>query len=234
MAAREIRTGIIRCDMHGMYYGALMEKHDPAILQRPGGWKSDTFKYSWQPGGAHFYFYTHYSAPWKITVPTESGFRLVKVWDESPEAAAMFSRVFYDKPEVCRRFEDVSDGVDLVLIADCNGDGSDHWKLASPGIKKGIPTFIDKPFAYDVGEARKLVALARKHRTPIMSTSLLGILPHVDYFKSGFGRIAPLHMGIVNGTGTTMAGHIHGISLAQHLFGKDAEWVEVMGDTPLE
>lgn len=219
----KIKVGIIRCDLHAVYYANIIQKHDPYILRKR--------EYG---GGGYFYFYTDYRDPAKMIIPTLPGFEITKLWDEDAQRVERMWEIYYGKPQICQRFEDVSDDVDLVLIADCNGDGSDHLKLASPGIKKGIPTFIDKPFAYDVEDARELVALAKKHRTPIMSISLLGILPHVDYFKREFGRIAPLHMGIVNGTGPTMAGHIHGIALAQHLFGRGVEWVEAVGDTPLE
>ena len=53
----KIKLGIIRCDMHGMYYGALMAEHDPYRLQKPVEAGADT-PYSWMTGGAHFYFYT--------------------------------------------------------------------------------------------------------------------------------------------------------------------------------
>jgi len=66
------------------------------------------------------------------------------------------------KPEVCDTLEKVSNDVDLVFIADCNGDGSDHLKLATPSLKKGIPTFIDKPFADEVKDAIAIVRCAAR------------------------------------------------------------------------
>ena len=55
--ASPIRVGLIRCDTHGAYYGSLMAPHDPLQLRSPLA-AGATAHYSWQSGGAHFYFYT--------------------------------------------------------------------------------------------------------------------------------------------------------------------------------
>ena len=89
-----------------------------------------------------------------MTAKKVDGFELVKLWDEDHEVAELASRVFLNKPMVCDSFEQVSDHVDLVFIADCNGDGSDHLKLATPGLEKGVATFIDKPFAHCSADLR--------------------------------------------------------------------------------
>ena len=34
-APDKIRVGLIRCDLHGVYYAALMEEHDPLKLRSP-------------------------------------------------------------------------------------------------------------------------------------------------------------------------------------------------------
>ena len=225
------RVGLIRCDMHGMYYGALMAEHDPLRLQRPMADPGEA-PYSWQTGGAHFYFYTHYSDPSAMTVPHLHEFEIARVWDESGEAAKLYAEMFSHRPVVCDSFEDVSDDVDLVLIADCNGDGSDHLGLASPGIEKRVPTFIDKPFASTFGDARSLVDLALKHDTPILSLSILGMLPHTARFAARFPEVGDLHFVSIRGGGPTLAGQIHAISLAQGLFGTGVEAVRSAGANP--
>jgi len=230
---KPIRVGLIRCDMHGMYYGALMAKHDPLLLREPPLPPSGTTRHSWQTGGAHFYFYTHYANPRRICVPTAAGFRLVKLWDENPEVAESAAAVFYGKPTVCDTFQDVSDDVDMVFIADCNGDGSDHLKLATPGLKKRVPTFVDKPFAFEAKEAVAIVRLAKKHKTPVLSMSILRSLPHFERFRKRFDEVGGSHFGTVKGGGTTMAGHIHAVSVAQLLFGNGVESVACMGENPL-
>ena len=221
----KIRVGLINCDLHGMYYAALMAKHDPLALRDD---PVDRRGYA-----VHLYFYTNYQKPKSITVPTAAGFMFAKVWDENPESGRVFSKIWDDNPKVCKSFQEVSDDVDLVFIADCNGDGSDHLKLAAPGLKKGVPTFVDKPFAYDIKDAKALTRLADKHGAPVMSLSILREVPQLRRFRNRFAELGAPEFGIVKGGGPVMAGHIHAISLAQHLFGDGVEAVECMGQTPL-
>jgi predicted dehydrogenase len=166
-----------------------------------------------------------------MTVEQAKGFEIVKVWDEHQDAAQMFSKVFYGKPEVCRRFEDVSDEVDLVFIADCNGDGSDHLTLAKPGLMKGVPTFVDKPFAYTVKDAKEMLKLSGKYGAPVMSSSILYMLPEAIAFGKQLQTIDPVEFGSVKGFGGSLAGIIHGVSLAQRVFGGGVKSVECMGQT---
>jgi len=221
---KKIRVGLIRCDIHGMYYAILMSDHDPIAL------RDDKIS---RGHAAYYYFYTHYNDPVKMMIPNVDGFQLVKVWDENRAVAEVMNKVWYDKPEICETFEEVSDDVDLVFIADGNLDGHDHLKLASPGIKKGIPTFIDKPFAYDVKDAQKLVKLAQKNNTPIMSRSILSETPQTLYFRDRLEEIGKPEFGTIKGGGDLMAGHIHSISLALRVFGGNVKYVECMGQKEL-
>ncbi|HCL30827.1 MAG TPA: hypothetical protein DIC52_20645 [Candidatus Latescibacteria bacterium] len=224
-----IRVGLIRCDTHGAYYGALMAAHDPLRLQRPlapGG----TSRYSWQTGGAHFYFYTDYANASRLTVEAVDGFRLTKVWDEHVDAAECLAALFTEPPQVCDSVEQVSDEVDLVFIADCNGDGSDHLQLARPGLEKGVATFVDKPMARTLADARELVELAAAHNAPLTSISILRALPQARDFAQRLAEVGDLQFGSVQGGGPSLAGQIHTISLAQHIFGTGIVGVRAMGD----
>lgn len=62
---------------------------------------------------------------------------------------------------------------------------------------------------------------------------MLRTLPHATRFRNRFTELGEPEFGIIKGGGETMAGHIHAISLAQHLFGPGVESVETMGQTPL-
>ena len=227
-----IRVGLIRCDTHGAYYSALCARHDPLLLQNPLP-NDQEARYSWQHGGAHFYFYTHYADPRHLTVEFVEGFKLTKVWDEDRTAAECLSRVFDDKPVVCKDFTEVSDDVDLVFIADCNGDGSDHLTLARPGLEKGVATFIDKPLSYTTADAHTLIRIAEKYTAPMASMSILQTLPHAARFARRLDEVGELQFGSVQGGGTAIAGHIHAVCLAQALFGNGVESVRAMGETSL-
>lgn len=232
-AASPIRVGIIRCDTHGMYFGPLMSRHDPWKLRDPLKFSPGPQRYTWQSGASHFAFYGHYYQQDKMTVPFVEGFKVVKVWDEFADAAECAANVFLEKPLVCKTFAEVSDGVDLVIIADANFDGSDHLKLATPSLSKGIPTFVDKPLASNYADAKAMVELARKHQTPLLSLSILRVLPEAELFRHRFAEIAPVQFGVIRGGWKTLAAQIHSISLAQLLFGPGVEAVECMGASPL-
>lgn len=221
----KIKVGMINDDLHGLYYAVLMAPHDPILLRDTKGCRGYD---------ASFYFYTSYCDPTKLIVPPVEGFEFTKIWNSERSVAEAASAIWNDHPEVCDSFEDVSDGVDLVFIADCNGDGSEHLKWATPGLKKGIPTFVDKPFAYDVKDAVKMVEMASKQDTPLMSLSIMRESPHVGYFRDRFHELGQPEFATIRGSSGTMAGHIHSISFAQHLFGPGVESVDCMGEGELD
>ena len=228
-----IRVGLIRCDTHGAYYAALCARHDPLRLQQPLA-PDRPGRYSWQHGGAHFYFYTHYADPRQMSVDFVEGFRLARVWDEDRAAAECLAAVFADEPEVCDDFAAVSDDVDLVFVADCNGDGSDHLELARPGLEKGVATFVDKPLALTGADARALIRLADAHGAPLTSISILRALPKAELFARRLAEVGEVQFGSVQGGGTAMAGHVHAASLALGLFGNGVDSVRAMGETELQ
>jgi predicted dehydrogenase len=68
--------------------------------------------------------------------------------------------------------EAMAEEVDAVWMGDASGFGEDHYDLVAPALKKGLPTFCDKPIGGSVAGTKKILELARKHKAPIMSSSL--------------------------------------------------------------
>jgi len=214
------RVGMIGCDLHMLYYGVLMQEHDPVLLRSTGRGQA-----------AFFYMYLHYSDATAMTAPFVGGFDIARVWDADRALAEEAATVF--GAEVCDRFEDCSDDVDLVFIPECNGDGTGHLELATPGLEKRVPTFVDKPLANNLPDARAIVELARAHATPVMSLSMLRTVPQAAQFRDRLQELAPVGFGAIKGAGQTLAGSIHTISLAQHVFGDGVEAVHCMGPSEL-
>jgi predicted dehydrogenase len=210
-----------------MWFGAQMDDHDPLLLREPMP-VSKRFRYSWQTAGVHYFFYTHYCAPWMMTAPRVKGFRIARVWDEDRKSAEMFARVFHGKPRVCDTFEEVSDDVDLVFLADCNGEGADHLRLATPGLRKGVPTFIDKPFANSRADVARIQRLAKRHRAPVMSLSILQTNPATARIKQRLGEVGKVGFGTITCWNTHRAALIHAISIAHHVFGTGVRTVSCM------
>lgn len=222
-----IRVGLIRCDTHGLWYGPLMAKHDPLLLQRPMD-PALPAHYSWQKGGNHRYFYGYYADPSRMTVPFIDGFEIVKLWDEHRDAAEMAARVLLGKPRVCDSFEQVSDDVDLVFIADCNYDGADHLELARPGLQKGVATFIDKPLSNTAFNARAILELAKKHRAPVFSLSILRADIAIAHLRKRLDELGGVNLLTITGCGTHPAGLVHTVSIVQHLCGPGIQSVRAL------
>lgn len=218
-----IRVGMIRCDLHANYYAGLMEEHDPELMRADHRFGA----------GAYFYFYEQYNEPDVMTAPRVKGLSIAKIWDADKRRSESTARILLGKPEICESFEDVSKDVDVVFIADCNFNGADHLKLATPGLKRGVPTFVDKPLAYTVKDALAIVSLAEANNTRVLSLSMLRTLPHVRRAGERFAEVGGAHFVTIGGGGDTPAGQIHAISLAQHLFGNGVVAVEAMGRRPL-
>jgi predicted dehydrogenase len=212
-----------------MWFGPQMMEHDPALLERATTETDENrIPYTWMRRGVHFFFYTYYWRPALMTAPRVEGFEIVKLWDEHREAAELASRVFHGRPRVCDDFREVSDGVDLVFIADCNGDGSDHLSLAAPGLEKGIPTFIDKPFASNYREALAIRDLARHNGAPLLSLSILQTNPATARFARRLEEVGQVSFGSVTCFSTHPAALIHAISIVHHVFGTGVETVRAV------
>ncbi|MEN8229397.1 MAG: Gfo/Idh/MocA family oxidoreductase [Bacteroidota bacterium] len=217
---KPIKVGLIGCDTHGMWFGPLMQKHDPLLFSLPVPMDQPS-KYTWMRGGNHYYFYTYYGNPTHMTAPFVDGFEIVKVWDKHRDVAEIAAKIFDSSPEVCDSYEEVSDDVDLVFINDCNGDGHDHLELATPGLKKGMPTFLDKPFAHRMADVEALLKLSEENDAPIMSLSIIQTLPETREFASRLAELDQVNFGTIQGGGTSRAGLIHTICYALAIYGSD-------------
>lgn len=220
-----VRVGMVRCDEHAYTYGPLMAECDIAAYRK------NCY--------CEYYFMVGCRDPKRLVAPVVGGFEVARVWDADPAKAQGLSDLFFGKPRVCRALEEVGDGVDAVFINDCNGFGTDHIELASPFLAKGLPTFVDKPFANTLNQAREMVTLAKHYGAPLFSASILTYVDEVEHLRRRFAELhGPISMGVVKGYGNrdceNLGGIIHGIGLALGVFGWGVESVECMGTAPLE
>lgn len=218
---KKIRLAMIRCDGHAYTYAPLMAPCDVALYR-----KHCHCEYYWMIDSYR---------PDQLKTPVVKGFDIVKMWDFDRDKAEQFAETYLGKPRVCRTLEEATRDIDAAFINDCDGDGSDHLKLARPFLRKGIPTFIDKPFADNLKDAKAIVRLARRHRAPLYSASILREVNQIHYLKARLPEIkGALALGVVKGVGPHLAGVIHGLSLAQAVFGQGVESVDCIGDGGLE
>jgi len=218
-----LRVGLIRCDRRALWYGALFDRIDPVAYS-----ELDPVQYH------HLTFY-HLV---ELAVPRARGFRLVRLYDPDRKAAERMAAAFRGRPRVCDRLEEVSEEVDLVFIANEGGDGRDHLRLARPGLMKGVPTFVDRPLARTVRQAREMIRLARGHRAVLLSCSHMRLSPQVLRFRNRFAELEPIERGVIQGYGPNPAEAADAVEIAQTLFaaefgGRPSE-VRSMGRWPLE
>jgi predicted dehydrogenase len=92
--------------------------------------------------------------------------------------------------------------VDGMLIESLEGGA--HYERARPFLEAGLPCFIDKPFTCGAADAKRIVALSRKHKAPVFSSSSLRYAPEVVAFvRESKGQVvgavsygpAPYHEG---------------------------------------
>lgn len=211
-----IRVGIIRCDTHAFWYAPLFEKPDPDLYRKVHR-------------GCHYYFYSP-EDPSRLRFHTVLGMAITKVYDEEDRTKAeALSEAYHGRPKVCACFEEVSDDVDLVYVADCNYEGKDHVRFATPGLEKGVPHFVDKPFAFTLEDARTMVAIAKKHGTAVMCASLLRYSPFLDRFRVRLKDVAPVDSILIPSYSSSLACLFHGLSAVQCIMGSGCQWIESMG-----
>jgi virulence factor len=80
--------------------------------------------------------------------------------------------------------------VDAVLVESV--DGSVHLERALPFLEKGMPTYVDKPFACSLADAKAMARLAMEKHIPLMSSSSLRYAPEVVAAKDGKGSVGAI------------------------------------------
>jgi len=96
------------------------------------------------------------------------GIEVGYVWGETEE----FARNAMDKGGIPKMVKDPNEMLGKIdaLIVD-HRHAKYHLAAATPFIKAGIPSFIDKPFCYRAKEGKNFLLMAREHGTPVTSYS---------------------------------------------------------------
>jgi len=96
------------------------------------------------------------------------GLEVRYVWGETEEFARKAMKDG-NIPEMVTDPLDMMGKIDALIVD--HRHGKYHLKAAEPFVRKGIPTFIDKPFCYRVAEGKEFLEMARKVGTPVSSYS---------------------------------------------------------------
>jgi predicted dehydrogenase len=123
--------------------------------------------------------------------------QIVAAYESTPEGADWCEANKIPRAKTAAEVVEKSDGI-IVLAPDFV---ETHLELATPALESGKPVFLDKILADSVADARKILAIAADHKTPVMSSSslrfsieleqllaLVGAGPYEGIFSRGFGR----------------------------------------------
>jgi hypothetical protein len=143
---------------------------------------------------------------------------LTHAWDFDPKEAAEFARAF-PTVELVKSYGDMVGKVDGIILDDflsCL-----HFReLARPYLEAGVPIFINRPLAFNLGHAREILDLARKHDTPIMSGSSFEYAPEVVQFKAQVAAAEPLRGYVAANSMSDFPTHgVHGLFMVYACIG---------------
>jgi predicted dehydrogenase len=158
------------------------------------------------------------------------------VWGESDE----FARNAAAKgniPNIVKDPHEMLGEIDALIVD--HRHAKYHLEAASPFIKEGIPTFIDKPFCYRAAEGKEFLELARELGTPVTSYSSIAHSSSTYDIKKqaeSMGKInqvvraGPVDMDSKYG-GIFFYG-VHIVQPLMYMFGEDIERVRVSRKGP--
>lgn len=147
------------------------------------------------------------------------GARVTKIWDPDQDSARALAAIC-GIDHVASTPEECSQDVDAVLIID-DGSGS-QWKYAEHSLRKGVPTFCDKPLAMTAKEAQRIAKIAREAKTPFMSASSLRFVPDIIKLKSELRQIGPVHIASAACGNELVYYGIHALSMIYAVLGPGA------------
>ena len=173
----------------------------------------------------HFWQYQRTELALMSGQPTPFGStRVASIWGSNVEATASIASAC-SIPHVASSIEELCDNVDAVMVL--SGDPDLQPGQAAPSLRRGMPTFIDKPMAATVAACREVYAQANRHGAKLFSGS--GLRWSVELhnalreFTDGYQeKIEGLYIKVPN----VMAQYgIHAVEIANVFLGADVRSV---------
>ena len=145
-------------------------------------------------------------APWGTRV---TGMRITHAWDVDRQLADDFGAKY--GATVVDDYWDMVGKVDGIILDDFLS--VPHFRhLTRPYLEAGVPMFINRPFAFNLGDAREMLDLAAKHDTPILSASSFEFAPEVEHIRQQIAACQPLSGYCAANSMSDYATHgVHGV-----------------------
>jgi len=153
------------------------------------------------------------------------------VWGETEEFASNAAEKG-NIPHIVKDPEEMLGEIDALIVD--HRHAQYHLKAATPFIKEGIPTFIDKPFCYRAAEGEEFLELARKHGTPVTSYSTIAQSAATFDLKEQVESMGKINQVVRTGPvemdskyGGIFFYGVHIVQPLMYMFGEDIERVRV-------
>jgi predicted dehydrogenase len=131
----------------------------------------DAIKKYLDPGSAEFFKKVTRNPKFNFDQLPFPDTRITHYYDADPTVIGPYLESF-PGVKAAKSPEDLAEKVDAVWLGDASGFGDDHLALITPALKRGLPTFCDKPIGETAPGTKAILDLARAHQAPIMSSSL--------------------------------------------------------------
>lgn len=159
------------------------------------------------------------------------GVEVTHIWGETDEFARK-SAINGKIPNIVANQKDMLGKIDALIVD--HRHAKYHLEAATPFVKSGIPTFIDKPFCYRIEEGKAFLSMARQLKTPVTSFSTVAHADSTYDIKAQVATMTDISHVICHGPADLDSEYggifFYGIHLIQPLmfiFGEDIERVRV-------
>lgn len=153
------------------------------------------------------------------------------VWGETED----FAKIAAEKgniPNIVKDPQEMLGKIDALIVD--HRHAKYHLEAATPFIKEGIPTFVDKPFCYRASEGEDFLALARKHGTPVTSYSTIAHSAATFDMKEQIRSLGNINQVVRTGPveldskyGGIFFYGVHIVQPLMYMFGEDIERVRI-------
>lgn len=153
----------------------------------------------------------------------DEGVEVVAAWESSPIGEDWCRNNGVERKS---SIAEVIANVDAVLVL-APDNLADHLALCEQVLPAGKPTFIDKLLSPDLEHAQKIVEMAQKYGTPIMSSSALRFAVELEAMRPKLEGV--ISESFARGMGEWMGYGVHTLALLMGLMGTGAKRIADIG-----
>jgi len=153
------------------------------------------------------------------------GVEVLYVWGETEEFAKN-AAAKAGIPNIIKEPREMMGKIDALIVD--HRHAKYHLPAATPFVKAGIPTFIDKPFCYRVSEGKEFLTMAESLKVPVTSYSTVAQSNSTFDIKKQVESMDPINQVVMYGPADINSPYggiffygVHSIQTLMYIFGDD-------------